>query len=231
LSTGHSVAIGTAQKVEIWHSQTKDEIVDELTTRAKAVANSRVAIIWPDTVGTDGEGYFLAAALAGYGRMPHQGLSNAEITGFTDLSRTAPFFTPGQVNKLSANGVWVVNKDVDGVVYSHRAVNTDPSSLNTLEEGVRFNLDAIAYYLYRSVKQFIGSTNVTEDTLTAMRVHLEAALEFLKTETLTSTLGSMLTDSTITGLRQHATLKDRVVVNVSVTVPYPTNVIELTVVA
>ena len=126
LFSGHSAAISEPVdegiKVEIWHNRNKNEVATAVATAGGAHSNRRVRAVWPDVV--DGNpGYFLCAALAGYvsGVSPHQGLTNAGITGFSDLSRSVDFFNASHLDTLANSGVWVVTQDRDGNVLSrHR---------------------------------------------------------------------------------------------------------------
>ena len=185
-----------------------------------------------DTVGVGGlnvAGYYLCAALAGLrsGVVPHQGLTNVEIAGFDDITRTTEFFNNGNLNTLAGSGVWVVTQALDGTVYSRHAVTTDNTDVNHREEMVRANVDAMSYVFLRNLRGFIGRTNVTPTALTLMRVQLDATIEYLKANGFTATLGSQLIDGTVTQLRQHALLKDRVVAAIELEIPYPINNIEV----
>ena len=232
LATGHSVAINTAQKVEIWRNLKKSEIAEEVGKKAGSFNSRRVCVVWPDSISSGGismPGYFLAAALAGLrsGVVPHQGLTNVEIVGFDDVSRTTEFFNNNHLDTMAGAGVWVVTQDLDGTVYSRHAVTTDNLDVNHREEMVRANVDSMSYVFLRNLKPFIGRANVTPSALTVIRVQLEATIEYLKSNGFTETLGSQLIDGAVTQLRQHALLKDRVVVAVSLTIPYPMNNIEV----
>lgn len=232
LATGHTVAISTPQKVEIWRNLRKSEIAAEVAFKAGSFADRRVCVIWPDSVTSGGlsmPGYFLAAALAGLrsGVVPHQALTNVEIAGFDDISRTTDFFNNTQLDTLAGGGVWVVTQDQDGVVYSRHAVTTDTVDVNHREEMVRANVDSMSYFFLSNLKPFIGRANVTPSTLAVLRVQIDAAIEYLKSNGFTDTLGAQLIDGSITQLRIHSLLKDRVVVAVDLEIPYPLNNIEL----
>ena len=232
LATGHTVAVTTPQKVEVWRNLSKTQLAADLAAAAGSFASSRVCAVWPDTVSAGGvemEGYFLCAALAGLrsGVVPHQGLTNVQITGFDDISRTTDFFNNTQLDTLAGSGTWVVTQDNDGTVFSRHAVTTDNTDVNTREEMVRANVDSMSYVFLRNLKPFIGRANVTPSALTVIRVQLEASIEYLKANGFTESLGGQLIDGEITQLRAHALLRDRVVASVTLTVPYPLNNVEL----
>lgn len=232
LATGHDVAITTPQKVEVWRNLTRTEIAANVASDAGSFGSSRVCVIWPDSIGVGGTnvaGYYLAAALAGLrsGVVPHQGLTNVEIAGFDDVSRTTEFFNNTNLDTMAGSGVWVVTQDMDGTVFSRHAVTTDNTDINSREEMRRANVDSMSYVFLNNLKPFIGRANVTPSALTVMRVQLDATIEFLKANGFTETLGGQLIDGTVTELRQHALLRDRVVAAVTLDVPYPINNVEL----
>ena len=235
LVSGHTVAITEPQKVEIWRRLTSAELATDIATRAEAYASDRVCVVWPDTIG-DGSltvsGYFLSAALAGLrsGVAPHQSLTNVALSGFDDVPRTVDLFSIASLDLLTGSGVWVVTEDSSGVVYTRRAVTTDSSDLNHYEEAIRANTDAITFFLLGNIKTFIGSSNITDKTITALRVQLDASMEYLKSNSVTDLLGAQLVAGTVTDIRQHAILKDHVVVTLNLTLPYAMNAIVLTVV-
>jgi hypothetical protein len=232
LATGHTVAVSTPQKVEIWRNLKKPEIATNVGFQAGSFNSNRICVIWPDVVssaGTSMPGYFLCAALAGLrsGVVPHQGLTNVEIQGFDDISRTTQFFNNSDLDTMAGAGVWVVTQALDGTVYSRHAVTTDNTDVNHREEMVRANVDSMSFLFLNNLKPFIGRANVTPSALTIIRVQLEAAIEYLKANGYTDTLGSQLIDGEITELRQHALLKDRIVSAITLTIPYPMNNIEV----
>jgi hypothetical protein len=138
LASGHSVGISTPQKVEIWRNLSHTEMATDLGTRAESLGSNRVCCVWPDTLG-DGDlsvaGYFLCAALAGLrsGVAPHQSLTNVEIVGFDDVSRTVDIFNDTNLTSLADAGVWAVTQDLDGVVTTRLAKTTDISDFNSDE--------------------------------------------------------------------------------------------------
>jgi len=231
LFSGHSAAISSPAegiKVEIWHNRNKNEVATAVATAGGAHSNRRVRAVWPDVV--DGNpGYFLCAALAGYvsGVSPHQGLTNAGITGFSDLSRSVDFFNASHLDTLADSGVWIVTQDRDGNILTRHALTTDNTDLNTSEEMVVRNVDSMSYLFLRRLDQFIGKANVTPSALNLMRVQTVSAIEFLKSNGFVERLGSQLIDGDIVELAVHPLLKDRVIITLTLTIPYPANNIEV----
>lgn len=232
LFTAHDVAVNVAQKIEVWHNLSEDEISDDLATRAGALANRRVCATWPDQVGEAGttqEGYFLSAALAGLvsGVSPHQGLTNVEVKGFDDFSRSYEFFNATQLNRMAEAGVWIVTEDRDGTPHTRHALTTDNTDLNRREEMIRRNVDSMSYLFLRRLKTFIGRTNVTPSLIRRLRSEVEQTIDFLINSGETEDLGGQLISGEIRVLQQHPLLKDRVEIVLDLVVPAPLNNIEL----
>ena len=237
LLSGHTVAINAAQKVEIWHALSKDEIAANVASQAGSFASRRICAVWPDEAGSGGTtepGYFVAAALAGEvsGVAPQQGLTNVELTGYDDMSRSAEFFNSTQLDVMSAAGVWIVTQAPDGTVYTRHGLTTDNTDLNRREEMIRRNFDSISYFFLNRLKPFIGRTNATEAMLDRLRYEVETGFTVLENSGLTTELGGQLRPgSTIRVLQIHQLLKDRIEIVLDLVLPAPLNNIELHLVA
>jgi hypothetical protein len=237
---GHTDPITVPQKMEIWHTLNKNEIVTDLVDQAQSFASRRVVAVWPDVVGTGGnaqDGNFLCCTLAGLvsGVVPHQGLTNVEIPGYDDLAaRTKDFFSSTQLNDLAAGGVWIATEDRDGTPHTRHALTTDTTDLNRKEEMIRRNVDSISYLFLRRLRPFIGRTNATPSMLRKLRYEVMRVIKFLKGNGYTAELGPQLIDGSIaldaTGneiLRIHPLAADRVEIVLNLVVPAPLNNIEL----
>jgi hypothetical protein len=232
LMSGPAAPITVAQKIEVWRYLSKDEIAAGLAMQAGSFASRRVKIVWPDTVGSAGvlqEGYFLAAALAGLrsGIVPQQGMTNLQVAGFDDLSRTTDFFGGAQLNAMAAAGVWIVTQSPDGTVYTRHALTTDNTDVNSSEEMITTNLDSISYVFSQRLAPYIGLMNVTDSALMVLSTEIDSCINFLKSNGYVARLGGQLVDATVISLQPHAILPDRVVCVIDVTLPYPLNNIEL----
>lgn len=232
LFTAHTTAVSVPQKVEIYHTRSKTELANAVATQAGSYGSRRVCAVWPDRIssgGTEMEGYFLCAALGGLasGVAPHQGLTNVEITGFDDVSRTVDYFNGTQLNTLAASGVWIVTQAADGNIITRHALTTDNTDTNTSEEMRRRNADSMSYLFLNRLKDFIGKANVTPSALALIRVQLISAIEYLKQNGFIERLGGQLIDGDIRELRQHPLLKDRVVAVLELEAPFPLNNLEV----
>lgn len=235
LAPGHTVAISTAQKIEIHHNLTKNEIADEVAAGGQAFSNRRACVVWPDSVGNAGTifaGYFAAASMAGLvsGVAPHQGLTNVEIAGFDDLSKSDPFFNASQLDTLANGGIWIITTDKNGTVITRHALTSAAGNgnLNDQEEMIRRNVDSMSFLFLNRLAPFIGKTNVTPSNLRRLQQVIEEIIEFLKTNGVTLELGSQLIEGTIAKLVVHPLLKDRIQIDLNLIIPAPLNNIELT---
>jgi hypothetical protein len=233
VSPGHTVAVNTPQKVEIWRNLSATEQAAELA-KTDGFGDRRVRAVWPDTVGDGGltfPGYHLCAALAGLSGsvLPQQGLTNLEINGFDDVSRTVDLFNRTQLNTMAAGGVWIVTQDLqNGDIFTRHAVTTgDTDDINEREELITRNLDNISYYFLDLLSPYIGISNVVDSTITVIRSEIRAAIQELRSRNYVERIGGQLVDADIRELRPHNILRDRLVCVLDLELPYPLNNIEL----
>lgn len=234
LLEGFGEPVTEPQRIEIWHTLEKDEIVTDLVDQAQSFADHRVCAIWPDLVGVGGvtvDGYYVACALAGLasGVAPHAGLTNVEVKGFDDFSRSTKFFNGTQLDTLASGGVWVVTEDQLGTPESYHALNTNVLTVTIREEMVRRNVDSMSYLFQSRLGIFIGRTNVTPSMLEKLRNETQKVLDFLMTNGFTEELGPQLISGTIRDgyPAVDPLLADRVDIVVDLVVPVPLNNIEL----
>lgn len=232
LYSGADAAVTVPQRFEIYHNNNRNEIADDVATQAAAFGSRRVVAVWPDQVGEGGTmqpGYYLAAALAGLasGVVPQQGLTNVEVAGFDDYTRSYKYFNETQLNRMAEAGVWIVTEDRDGTPHTRHALTTDNLDLNRREEMIRRNVDSMSYLFLRRLRPYIGRTNATPAMITILRNQLTVLIGSLRTNGATDEIGSQLIDGTIRVLRIHPLLKDRIEVVLDLVVPAPLNNIEL----
>ena len=226
LVAGPLAAVSTPQKIEIWHTLTKDQLIQSILAQKEGY-NERVCAVWPDVVGSGGvlePGYFLAATLAGLvsGVSPQQGLTHVEVTGYDDFSRSNGYFNATQLDTLAAGGVWIVVADNAGNAYTRHALTCNMVDLSHQEEMIRRNDDAINYYFYNTFAPYIGRCNASQALITALRYELESAITVL-TNVTTSNLGGMLQSGSIRTLQIDPILADHINVVIDVVRPAPLN--------
>ena len=233
VKTGPSGPISVAAKIEVWRNLKAGEEADEIGKSAGAYGDRRVRAVWPDQIesaGTIQEGYHACAALAGLasGVLPHQGLTNVEVAGFSNTSRTNDKFNKGQLDQMAVKGVWLVAQALDGEIYNRHAVTTgDYENINDREEMICRNVDSISYRFKDFFAPFIGVTNVTPVMEDVIRGGMNKLIRTLQVERSTPNLGGQLIDATIDQFFVSEILKDRYVAFITLQVPYALNNIEL----
>lgn len=233
LETGPAAAVTVATQFEIWHTNTKPEQVVQLGERAAAYANRRVRAMWVNGFVSGSPAVSATAASAAVsgllsGVVPHQHVTNIPISGLTELVGSEPYFNQTQLNELAAYGVWIIDRNTSGVIYTRDALTTDMTSLQSKTEMVTRNLDSISYLLMSRLTDFVGRANVVPDALAQIRLRLEGGLEFLKTFSVTASLGSQLLEGTeIRVVRQHQVQLDEVQIIIDLAMPFPINKLSL----
>ena len=234
LLTGPSAAVNVAAKIEVWRNLTATEESAEIAVQAGAWGDRRVRAVWPDQIesfGTIQEGYHLCAALAALagGILPHRGLTNIAVAGFSDVSRSARKFNRSQLDTMAESGTLIVTQDlITGAIFVRHGLTTgDQDDLNQKEEMITRNLDSVSYRMKQHFAPFIGQANVTPVLLVTIGTELNNIIDILKTENFTPTLGGQIVDATVQELRIHATLRDRIVVKLLVDLPEALNNLEI----
>lgn len=234
LVAGPAAPINVAIKAQIERVFTKDEQIDNLRHIGSDYNNRRVRAVFPPMTKNNGvvkEGFFLAAALAGLrsGVVPHQGLTNTVLLGFTDLTMAVKTYTDIQLNRLAEQGYWICTQSVVGATpYVRHQLTTDSENLNTSEDSITTNVDSISYGLRRALAPYIGKYNIHPGSLIAIRGSVFDELSYRATNTYTVRAGNQLISFEILKLEQDATFKDRVNIDVKLEVPYPLNFVNIT---
>ena len=232
LVAGPSAAVEVAEKIEVWHTRTATEKAARLALTS-GYSNRRVMCVWPDQVGEGAytfDGYHLCAALAGLasGVNPHQALTNVELIGFDNVDRTLAF-NRTQLNTMAGGGVWIVTQDLAaGDIFTRHALTTaDYDDINEREESITRNVDNVSFYFLDLFSPFIGVSNVTQSTVDEIRAAAQAGIMELTSRNYVRRLGTQLLDgSEVTECRAHAILRDRIVLVLTLSVPYALNNIE-----
>lgn len=236
LVSGPSAAITSVPfRCEIWRTLTVAEQATEIGRAAGVWGSRRVRAVWPDVITSgdvDMDGMFACCALAGLssGVVPHQGLTELEILGFDDVSRTTKLFTRSQLDDMAGAGAWIVTQDPQsGTVYTRHALTTATSSgdLNFSEEMVTRNVDSISYYFLDTFSPYIGKSNVTPGMLDIIEAETRAAIQFLRGSNNVPRLGAQLIDADIADLRISPIHRDRIILTLDLELPYPLNNLEV----
>lgn len=240
LLTGTDTPISVAAKFEVWRNLTATEEATEIATNASGWGDRRIRAVWPDTIESSGTvmpGYFLCCSLAGLasGVLPHQGLTNLEITGYSAVARTTSKFNRSQLDTMALGGVWIVTQELSptsgslGRIFSRHALTTGTyDNIQEREEMIVRNVDSISYRFKNYFAPFIGVTNVTPVMEARLDLEARKLMTLLKSELATSDLGGQLVDGVLAEpIRVSPVFKDRYVLKLNLTVPAPLNNIEV----
>ena len=246
VSPGFDTAIGNSthpKTIQIVRNLSKDEQAIAIAANSAELGSRRVVNIWPDYA-MDGAtrvgGYFVAAAVAGLKSSvaPHQPLTNVTLNGFTDITRSAGFFTPTQLNAVANGGTWIVTKvpigatettssaSVGSIVTRHQ-LTTDYTDDNMAEVSVTTNLDSIAKWLRDDLKVIIGQYNNHPYMIQLIRTRLEYRLTYLQGHAKTLKAGPQLISYVINSVAVDELIRTKVNADVDLVLPYPINNINL----
>lgn len=231
-------------KVQVARNYTRSERAANIAAIGGNYNNRRVRVVFPDTykygnralgeVSVTKQGYIAAAGLAGLrsGVVPHQGLTNSEFLGATDLSKVVLEFSQSELDLMAEKGIWLITQEVVGATpYVRHQLTTDERSLNTSEDSITTNVDSISYALKDVLSPFIGRYNVNPENVLAVRYAIAAQLRYRANDTYVARAGNQLVSfieqEDIIRIEQNSTYKDRIDVEVRLHVPYPLNYINL----
>ena len=178
----------------------------------------------PGRVGTVVPGFHMAASLAGLrcSVAPHQGLTNASLADWDNIAQSASTFA-GYLDTLANYGAYIVTQSPTGQVYVRKQLTTDLSDVKHAEDSATVNYDSVAYYFQQLLANTIGKTNVVPSNLALIRASLQSGINVLKSNQVTPTLGSQITDGSVVSLAADPVALDTVNALVNVALPIPLN--------
>ena len=209
------------------------------TERAQAVAaasstykSNRLWHIQPDVVGVNVggvtkylPGYYLCAGHGGMtsGFAPQQGFTNISVAGITDLQNSNFYFKKEELNLMAEAGTCLYVQETQGTTpYCRHSITTDMTVLEYREQVKVKKWDFLSFYFYDKMKGFIGSWNITPDTLSNMKQSMIASCELLITQKLPR-IGAPLLSYEEPSVTQNATNKDMVDIRVKIETVTPNN--------
>lgn len=236
LSSG-GTGSGTNVTFYIKRFYTKSQQAANIAAQSTNFTQNRVINVQPSVVGVSVNGvtkylpgYYLAAGVGGMsaGFPVQQGFTNIGVAGITDLKYSNYYFSKTDLNTAAQAGTfWFVQDTQGGVPYCRHELTTDVSALEYREYLVVKNWDFLSYTYYDKIKPFIGSWNITTDTINSIRQTLIATSEMLKAQKLPK-IGAPLLGYTIVSLAQDTSNKDTLKCTISISIVYPLNYLSLT---
>lgn len=236
LTAGSVSAQILAADFYISRTLTKTQQAQAVAAASEQFNNKRVWHVQPDFVGVTINGvikklpgYYLCCGLAGMGAgFPiQQGFTNIGVAGISDLYNSNYYFSRANLNTMAEKGTLLfVQATQKGIPYVRHELTTDISVLEYREVLVVKNWDFLSYYFHDKLKPFIGSWNITPDTINIIRQTIVASSELLMTKKLPK-IGAPLLGYTINELSQDPNNKDNLNVRLGTQVVYPLNYLNL----
>ena len=222
----------TTMTYYIIRNLTRRQRAEEVAAASRVFASNRVWHVQPDIVGVSVNdvtqflpGYYLCAAVGGVvsGFPIQQGFTNISLAGIKDLSNSNFYFKREELDLMAQDGTCLYVQDTQqGIPYCRHALTTDMTVLEYREILKVKNWDFLSFFFYDKLKGFIGSWNITPDTLSNMRQVINASIELLKGQKLPR-VGAPLLSGVIELLEQDAVNKDNVNIRIKLEIVSPNN--------
>jgi hypothetical protein len=237
---GGALVTQGALNYQVVRNLSKDQQVTDLVAVAQSFNSSRQILVWPDlcdvagvTNGTKQPGYYLACAAGGMtaGMPSQQGFTNIGIAGIAQIYDSNTYFTDTQLTSLSDGGWFVYAQATPAALpYAIHQLTTDPATLESGEYSIVKNFDFVSIFFTDILQDFLGSYNITPETLLLLQAALNTGAQLLLLRTVAK-IGAPLLSFSITTLEVSPTSADRVLIYCAIGLPNPLNVIELHLVA
>jgi uncharacterized protein YejL (UPF0352 family) len=228
----NATAAATGVGYYVSRNMTTNQIAQNVAAQATSFNDNRVWYVQPDQCGvpvngvtTTVGGQYLCAAIAGAvsGQPVQQGFTNMGLAGISALYHSNFFFRKADLDTMAAAGVClVVQKTQTSTPYIRHALTTNVTTLQYREQLIVKNWDYLSYYYHDIMDAFIGSWNITPDTLNILQQTVVSASEYLKTQRLPR-IGSPLLGYNQLSVAQEATSQDRVQIMMNISIVDPLN--------
>lgn len=229
-----TISVGASATYYIVRTLTKAMQAEHILATSETFNSNRIWHVQPDSVGVNVRGtvkylpgYYLCAALSGMtaGFPVQQGFTNISVAGIDDLRHSNFYFKREQLDSTisdKAGTCWFVQDAQGGVPYCRHELTTDNSVLEYREILKVKNWDFLSYYYYEKMRPYIGSWNITDDTLSVMKQVMIAASELLLRQKLPR-IGAPLVAYQTPTIEQDAVNKDTTNVTIPVSIADPNN--------
>lgn len=221
-----SVPYAVPQRSEVHRTARAADLVNYVLDKIGTLRSQYLSICVPgvgyDTNDIEQPGYSLASNLAAClsAVAPHQPFNYYIIPGFSRVYGSGYYFQPNQMKQLEDAGVTVFDDDRAGNVFVRRTLTTD---LENPENSYIRNGHAIVLTLRDKLSTYRTQANRTGTVLAKMQLDTETAIKQIEAETKVTSLGSMVEGTAVVEIRNHVSLPDQVVVDLTIERPYPLN--------
>jgi hypothetical protein len=232
-TTAHTEAVGVAEKFEVWRTLTRTDSPAEVIAQAGAFGDERAIMIANPTVEIDGvnqPGYFAAAAFAGLRSSveANRPLTHVALNGLTGIGTLASQWNGPDKDSITSAGGLVIDRSDAGEIFIRHAVTTAGynAGIKLFEEMYGSNVDSISVVFASVLEPYYGRANVVDSVLSAISDVMRNTAVGLSVTDATD-IGPQVISFETPVVRQHETQKDKVVASIVLILPYPLNVLEL----
>lgn len=194
-------------------------------------ANRRVFHHWPDlcTFDVDGTeqlqpGFYLAAGWAGKANesSPERGFSRTQVSGYLSLRNSNTYFSKAQLDRMAGGGTWIsIQESQNAPIKCRHQLSTDTSSIEKQEFSITRVVDYTAIYLRQGLDRQVGKFNITQSYLDGLASTIQGLLRALVES-------GKLISASLVSLEVDSVRPDKINVVIAIGVPYPCNLIEIT---
>lgn len=231
-------ALGTATGVNyyITRSLTKAQQAQAVAAQSSTYRSRRIVNVMPDICGININGtvknlpgYYLSCTVAGMiaGFPVQQGFTNISVAGISTLSHSNFYFTRAQMDTMAEAGTFLfVQQTQTSTPYVRHELTTDMSVLQYREIQQVKNIDFLSYYFVQILQGFIGTWNITPDSLNTLRQTITAGGSLLMGQKLPK-IGPPLLSLQILRLEQNPDNRDNVDCELRAEIGVPMNYVNI----
>jgi len=211
---------------------TKAKEVETVYNRGQSFSSRRIWMVQCDELrasvdGVDSaiEGFYGCAAKVGMvaGLNPALPMTNRSIAVFTGVTGTKDRYKNSELNQMAAGGADLIIQDSAGAsCYSRMQVTTKLTSIAEREQSVVKAVDYCAKFYRATLRRYIGSYNITQSFLDTLSAVTEALSRWLVEE------GKVVAGANMSNLLQDSVQTDTVLADISLTMLYPNNYLQIT---
>ena len=209
----------------------KSKIADTVAAKSAAYLQRRMYNVFPDTVvatldGTETvlPGFYACAAVAGMVARfaPQQGFTQMPITGFIGVKGSNDTFSSSQLDTMAGGGTYILIQESEGspLICRHQ-LSTNVTSIEKRELSITKVVDYAAKFMRTTLRRFIGTYNITQPFLDTLSTVIQGMIQFLVEN-------GIILAGQLNNLIQSTEQPDMVLVDITLSVPYPCNYIRLT---
>lgn len=209
----------------------KSRIAETVAAKSSSFKQRRMYNIFPDTVVATLDGsdtvlpaFYICAAKAGMVARfaPQQGFTQLPITGFTAVKGSDDMFSVSQLDVMAGGGTYIIIQEAEGApLMSRHQLSTNILTIEQRELSITKVVDFAAKFFRIGLRNFIGTFNITQPFLDTLSTVIQGMIQFFVEN-------GIIVAGELNNVIQSTEQPDTVLVDVTLSVPYPCNYIRLT---